>query len=473
MNPGSTLLGDVLLLCIAGLMIAHTLSLISRKRLLLLDPLFAFWAGILVIYVGQPLSYRQIFIEWHSEELFETTLGWTLLGLLCVLCGYEWSLGMRLGLKLPQAPAQLSPVKLSTAGYGLIFLGVLGYLYLFASAGGVNEWLSVARGGTDYETISAYVAQLTDLLPLGVVLLLFQMHFHPAPLPKQIALWLLAALIWWWFLYLGSRSRLIGFTIGGMGAYYLPRRKSPPLALAGAVFLALFILSNFQGSYRDKFTNLSLNLDQIDMHEARETVFPFFLGGDPTLQADAVSSGIEFNCVMSVVELVPDKVPYNYGYGYLELFTRWIPRAVWPDKFYPQMEAVQGVLREAQLSGANVRDTDILMGPAFTFVGHWYYVAGPIGLIFGGLLTGVLFQIIRTIYDRGNQSEGDILIYVSLIGIGFSEAASTPLAWLSTLPFVLGPLALILFLCRAPSEKWKPQDSSLWPGIGTTGLNRT
>ena len=405
---------------------------------MLLDPLFAFWAGILVIYVGQPLSYRQIFVEWHSEELLETTLGWTLLGLLCVLWGYEWNLGVRLGLKLPQAPVQLSPVKLSIAGYGLVFLGVLGYLYLFASAGGVNEWLSVARGGTDYENTSAYVAQLTDLLPLGVILLLFQMHFHRAPLPKQIALWFLAVLVWWWFLYLGSRSRLIGFTIGGMGAYYLPRRKSPPLVLAGVVFLALFILSNFQGSYRDKFTNLSLNLDQIDMHEARGTVFPFFLGGDQALQADAVSPGIEFNCVMSVVELVPDKVPYNYGYGYLELFTRWIPRALWPDKFYPQIEAVQGVLREAQLSGANVRDTDILMGPAFTFVGHWFYVGGPIGLILGGLLTGVLFRIIRTIYDRGNRNEGDILIYVSLIGIGFSEAASTPLAWLSTLPLRAG-----------------------------------
>jgi len=473
MNPGSTLLGDVLLLSIAGLMIAHTLSLIRRKRLLLLDPLFAFWAGILVIYVGQPLSFRQIFIEWHSEELFEATLGWTLAGLLCVLWGYEWSLGVRLGLKLPRAPAKLSPVKLAVAGYGLVFLGSLGYLYLFASAGGVKEWLAVGRGGTDYENISGYVAQLADLLPLGVVLLLFQTYFHPAPLPKQIALWLLAALVWWWFLYLGSRSRLIGFTIGGMGAYYLPKRKSPPLALAGAVFLALFVLSNFQESYRDRFTNLSLNLDQIDMREAQGNALPFFLGGDPALQADAVSSGIEFNCVMSVVELVPEKVPYNYGYGYLELFTRWIPRAVWPDKFYPQMEAVQGVLREAGLSQANVRNTDILMGPAFTFVGHWYYVAGPVGLIFGGLLTGVLFRIIRTIYDRGNRSEGDILIYVSLIGIGFGEAASTPLAWLSTLPFVLGPLALTLFLCRAPSEKGEPRRALPRPEIGNAALNRT
>jgi hypothetical protein len=461
MNPGTTLLTDVLLLGIAGLIILHTLSLVRRKRLLLLDPLYAFWGGIIIVYIVQPLSYGRIFIEWHSEEIVEATLGWTLLGLLCVVWGYEWNLGARLGLKLPEAPARLSPVKLTIAGCGFLFLGAMGYLYLFASAGGVNEWLAIGRGGTDYENISGYVAQLADLLPLGVILLLFQMHFHPASLPKKIALWCLATLIWWWFLYLGSRSRLIGFTIAGMSAYYLPQRKSPPLALAGAIFLALFILSNFQGAYRDKFTNLSLNLDQIDLREARENVLPSFLGGNPAFQEEAVTSGMEFNCVLSVVELVPDKVPYNYGYGYLELFTRWIPRAIWPDKFYPQMEAVQGVLREAGLSQANVRDTDLLMGPAFTFVGHWFYVGGPVALILGGLFTGVLFRTIRTLYDRENRSEGDILIYASLIGLGFGEAASTPLAWLSTLPFILGPLIFIVFLCRAPSGKGSAQGAPL------------
>ena len=452
MKSGSALLGDILLFCIAGLMVAHTLSLISRRRLLLLDPLFAFWAGIFVVYILQPLSFRPIFIEWHSEELVDAALAWTVLGLLCVLWGYEWDLGMRLGLKLPQAPEKLCPTKLTMAGYGLSAVGLIGYSCLFASAGGMREWLAVGRGGTDYENISGYVAQMPDLLPVGIILLLFQMHFHPSPLPKKILLWLAAALIWWWFLYLGSRSRLIGFTIAGTGAYYLPRRKSPPLLLAGSVFIGLFILSNFQQAYRDKFTNLSLNLDQIDLSEAKGTALPYFLGGDPNLQSDALANGVEFNCVLSVVELVPDKVPYNYGYGYLEVFTRWIPRALWPDKIYPQMEAVQGVLREGGLSGANVRDSEILMGPAFTFVGSWFYVGGPVALVFGGLLTGVLFRAIRTIYDRGNRNEGDILVYVSLIGIGFGEAASTPLSWLITLPVALGPLLLILFLCRAPSE---------------------
>jgi hypothetical protein len=453
MNSGSGLLDEVLVSCIAALIVAHTLSLIRRDRLLLLDPLFAFWAGVMVIYVGQPLSYRRLFIDWHGEDLYEMTLAWTILGLLCVVAGYEWNLGVRLGWKLPQAPAKLSPAKLTLAGATLVLVGVGGYLYLFAASGGVVEWLSVGRGGTDYDNVSAPLAQLADALPLGVILLLFQLHFHPSPWPKKILVWLLAALLWWWFFYLGSRSRLIGFTICVMGAYYLPARKSPPLALAGLVFFALFILGNFQSAYRDKFTGLSFHFNEIDPREARASVLPVFLGGDPSLQSDAVFSGIEFNCVMTVIELVPDKVPYNYGYGYLELFTRWIPHALWPDKIYPQMEAVQGVLREGNLSLANVRDSDLLMGPAFTFVGHWFYVGGPIGLILGGLLTGVLLRAIRTIYDRGSRSQGGILIYVSLIGIGFSEAVSTPLAWLSTLPFALGPLVLILFLCRATSGK--------------------
>ena len=165
MNPDSTLLGDVLLFCIAGLMMAHTLSLISRKRLLLLDPLFAFWAGILVIYIGQPLSYRQIFIEWHSDGTLRSNSGLDFIGTSLRPRGAtNRVLGLRLGLKLPQAPAKLSPVKLTIAGYGLVFLGVLGFTSTcLPRAGGVNEWLSVGRGGTDYENISGYVAQLTRI----------------------------------------------------------------------------------------------------------------------------------------------------------------------------------------------------------------------------------------------------------------------------------------------------------------------
>ncbi len=473
MNADSTLLSDALLLCIGGIIVAHTLSLICRKKLFLLDPLFAFWAGVCVIYIGQPLSYRDVFIKWHGEQLFDATLAWILLGLLCVILGYEWSLGIRLGLKLPQAPGRLSAAKLSFAGYSLILLGLIGYLYLFASAGGLTAWLSVGRGGTDYDNISGYIAQLADMLPVGALLLLFQIHFHPSPPAKKILVWLLVLLVWWWFLYLGSRSKLIGVTIGMMGAYYLPKGKCPTLLVSCAVFLTLFILSNFQGAYRDKFTDLSLHLDQIDMHEAGQDVLPIFLGGNQAVQTETVFPGIEFNCVMSVVELVPGKVPYNYGYGYLEIFTRWIPRSIWPDKTYPQMEAVQGVLREAGLSLSNVRDSDILMGPAFTFAGHWLYVGGPMGLILGGILTGVLFRTIRTIYDRGHRNEGDTFIYASLISIGFSEAASTPLAWVSTLPLALGPLVLILYLCRATSEKQRPRDFLPWSEMAKPKLRQT
>jgi hypothetical protein len=468
----SSLVADALLLGIVSLIALHTVSLARRGRLLLLDPLFSFWAGILVVYVAQPLSFRGLFLQWHPADLIDDALVWTLLGIACVICGYESNLGVRLGRRLPYAPAQLAPRKLAGAGYVLLLLGVAGYLYLFHSAGGMREWLAVGRGATDYENISAYLGGLADLLPVGVLLLLFQMHFHPSPTWKRVSLWCLAALVWWWFLYLGSRSRLIGFTIAAMGSYYLPARRSPPPVAAAVVFLGLFILGNFQEAYRDRFTDLSLHLDEINLREAQANVLPAFLGGSRAAQAETVYPGIEFNCVLSVLELVPDKVPYNYGYGYLEVFTRWIPRAFWPEKSYPQMEAVQGVLREAQLSLASVRDSDLLMGPAFTFVGHWYYVAGPLGLGLGGLLTGILFRAMRTIYDR-RSSQGDTLIYVTLFGLGFSDAASTPLAWFNTLPFVLGPLAAVLYFCRVPSPRpARPYTLCIPPRLAGSSLHR-
>ncbi len=112
------------------------------------------------------------------------------------------------------------------------------------------------------------------------------------------------------------------------------------------------------------------------------------------------------------------------------------------------MEAVQGVLRRANLTSARVRGTSLLMGPAFTFVGHWYYVGGPLGLILGGLLTGSLLRIIRNVYDRSSRSEGDIILLSTLIQIGFVEAAATPMSWIYTLPFTLLPLLVLFAFCK-------------------------
>jgi hypothetical protein len=62
-----------------------------------------------------------------------------------------------------------------------------------------------------------------------------------------------------------------------------------------------------------------------------------------------------------------------------------------------------------------------------------------------------MFRAIRYIYDRQPGNEGDVVLYASLVPLGFGEAAGEPLMFLFTLPFTLGPLLIVLWWCRAPA----------------------
>ncbi len=381
----------------------------------------------------------------------------------------------------------------------------MGYAYDMHAAGGASAWLSYPRGGSDLEYTSTYLLQLEYCLPAGVLLALFWVEFatspfamrngkshnrHSAdwsrhvPIPQiglrpqagatsnpvyRLLSWSLATAVLLWIFYLGSRFRTITMVIGMLAAYYLPRRRDPPLLLLVAVFSVLFVATNFQAAYRGSFRNLSFNLREIDWQEARSACLPGWLGGTPAA-AREISTGMEFNCVMNVVKLVPERIPYNYGYGHLELFTRLVPRTLWPGKRWPHLEAVQGVLKEADLSNSNGGFSDLLAGPAFTFIGHWYYVLGPLGLIAGGLLTGVLLRFIRSLYDRCAGSEADILVYSQLIIIGFSEAAATPLYWLFSLPFSLLPILVLIKWCgkESPSASRRSPQNRASPYRGGT-----
>jgi len=189
-----------------------------------------------------------------------------------------------------------------------------------------------------------------------------------------------------------------------------------------------------------------------------QSVYPMMAPADPAADL-GVARGIEFNCVMTVIDLVPSHVPYNYGYPFLEIFTRWIPRAAWPDKVYPGLEAVFPLLLLGGLSDVWVPTSKepLLMGPAFTFVGHYWAMGGPLALVLAGLLTGVMFRMIRTLYERNPGSEGDVILYANLIIIGFTEAAATPFVWIYSLPLTMLPVVVLLRFCRRTSGQ---QDTS-------------
>jgi hypothetical protein len=159
---------------------------------------------------------------------------------------------------------------------------------------------------------------------------------------------------------------------------------------------------------------------------------------------------------MATVKLVPNKIPFNYGYSELEFLTRIVPRSIWPEKRYPHYEAFTPIYQMEDLSRHWVpyATTPILEGPSFGYVGHWYAVGGAVALVFAGLFTGGLFRAIRTIFNRPEKREGDLVLYMLVIvAIGFGDAASTPLFWIFTLPLMLMPLLVLVYLTRRRDRK--------------------
>ena len=454
------------------LIAVHSHLLMSRRRRFAFDPLNAFWAGVLVCYVLQPVAHGRLFLDWQGPHIVTATTWWITFALLFVTIGYSARTGSRLGRALPGLPTSLRPNRLFVVSLLLIGVGVVGYAYQFASAGGLRAWAAVARGGTDWVGVSAYIAELADFVPLGASLLLFHVELHSALRNRRLLAWLLAAFILVWFFYLGSRSHVITQGLAMLAAYYLPRRRQPRLAALAAGFFVLLLVVNFQQTYRGQFQDFSLSLGQIDWREARSDIIPMFAETTDPAADLGVARGIEFNCVMTVIDLVPSHVPYNYGYPFLEIFTRWIPRAAWPDKVYPGLEAVFPIFLQGGLSDVWVQTSKepLLMGPALTFVGHYWAMGGPLALVLAGLLTGVMFRMIRTLYERNPGSEGDVILYANLIIIGFTEAAATPFVWIYSLPLTMLPVVVLLRFCRRTSVR---QDTSRqrisWKGAARVG----
>lgn len=453
---------DLLLLCVVGLFFIHFVIERRRGHWMLIDPFNAFWGGVLVCYVFQPITYyEQLQSEYGSAVLVETFVAiiWTLLW---IMAGYHSRLGPRVGRKLPPMPSQVRADLLSVAGMILVGLGLVGYVIQVGTAGGFQNWISQGRGGTDWSSLNGYLAALEYFLPAGVTILVFTAELMSASRTIRAAVWSLAGIQWLWLVYLGSRSRTIMFLGTLAAAYYLPRRKNPRWWLVATAGVLLFLLTTFQAQYRGNFTNLSFNLNDLDSRQVMKSILPKQLGGNMGEDTGKPMGELEFNCVAAVIDLVPKQVDYNYGYTLLELVTRPIPRAIWPAKRYPQLEAQTPIMQLRRLSSFWIETENgrYLGGPAFTFVGYWYQVGGFVALCVAGFLAGVGFRTIRMVYDRMPGNAADIMMYTLLLPIGFYEAASNSLSWMFYLPLIILPVFFLLRISRGSSQ----------PDLATSGI---
>src|SRR5450759_2535319 len=104
-------------------------------------------------------------------------------------------------------------------------------------------------------------------------------------------------------------------------------------------------------------------------------------------------------------ETYPQREDYLYGQTYLPAVTSLIPRYFWQDKptfdYYNQFGRSTGILLP----------TDTGTTVLFSSVGELYLNFGPIGLVVGMLLYGLLFKSFYSVVEMSRRSPSAVLLY--------------------------------------------------------------
>jgi hypothetical protein len=443
----SVLTDTFILLCVA-LFGWHIRKLSRQGRWTVFDPLNFFWVGVFVIYIIEVMSNYDAYELWYGQAVVEDAMMWTFVGLVFLHVGYHLRVGRSLAARLPALPAKLARIPFLWVSIAFIVAGLAGWAIIFDSSGGLHEWATEPRGNVDWSAISGYVGTIADLLNVGVFLFVVYAEWNRSRLVTRLLAWVLLGLLLFFFLYLGTRSRTILVVLIALMAWSLPRRRSPPVLALAVIFACLFVVVRFQEHYREHFHDLSFNFQEIDWDEVPRKVLPRFFFGDDS--PSTAGRGTEFGITAGVVALVPDRIPYAHGIEFLQFFTQPIPRELWPGKRYPKNESWTPIYEAIGASDYWVDYVEVpfLAGPAPGFVASWYYNAGALGLLIGGLLVGIVLRVVRGAYDLAARNESYFIIYFLVGPVGFGEAVGHPFGFVYTLPLLLVPLAMMLFLIR-------------------------
>ena len=388
------------------------------------------------------------YVRWYGADSTQAALFWILIGVLFLHFGYSLPLGKLLANALPEPPARLNPNLLLLASFTLIGVGLVGWYLQIMTAGSFAAWASVSRGGEDWANLSGYVTIMASLLAVGIGVLVLHVEMHQRALVLRMLAWGLLLLLLVFFLYLGTRSRTIATVVVALMAWSLPRRRSPSIVILLPLFCALYLVTAFQAEYRGYFKDLSFNLDQIDWSDVPNQILPSAIVGGESEKTG--SAGSEFGMTAAVVQLVPDRVPYNYGYEFVQILTNVVPRSVWEEKPYPRGEVWSDIHLIAGTSTYWVEHVKrpFLAGPSPGYVASWLYIGGLLGLVIGGLLTGTFLRMLRGVYDRSRANEGFLVLYMTLAPIGFGEATGHPFSWIYALPLILPPIVVLLSIVK-------------------------
>jgi hypothetical protein len=410
-----------------------------------LNPINTFWLAYLNFGFVQPLLEKEEWVGYYGEDVFiKTTSMFLVLGV-AVAIGYHLKFGKRVAHRIPVICRVESLSKIFGCGIVVTGIGLVAYTYFIIIAGGWSQFTAIARTAIALEWDRAgYLLVLPRLVSPGLLILLCHAYIQKGQKTYKVIVTSLAVLHTLWLLYSGTREGVILMTIIILGSIYGVRRKNPSIVLLVGAALLIVFLNAFIANYRDRFYNLTFNLEGETSSDIYSRAAEFYA---PSQSSGQLYLGTEYGMAIAAAYYIPDRLDYDYGYMLLDVFTKYVPRQLWPEKIYPDAEAWDRFHRIARTSNSP-NAQGLIGGPAATMVAKYFYILGWPGLILGGLSSGLLFRMTWEHVNRYPAIASTILMVGTSV-LGFLEMAH-PLGWtiLFWVPTVGLPLFFIMFVIR-------------------------
>ncbi|MDB5351174.1 MAG: hypothetical protein JWN86_2421 [Planctomycetota bacterium] len=370
----------------ATLIVGLILSQVFRRTFDPFAPIWLFLAGYAQIYVVQAISYRDYAFRVRGEVVTTAANFRSFWALVVFFAVYHSGVAKKIASKLPAAPSQWPTAMVVGLSPLLVFWGL------------VCSVLSLRLGTIGGE--ESILVQFPMLMLVGGVILLVtgRNRDQPKPVLTLAGVLVCAAYSAIW-MFNAKRSHALFGVLAGVCAYYLPRWKRPSMpimAVTGlACALSVSIAIGWRGTtryeqsvngffqYLSEF-NVSSILVNFNLKERDEV--------DPDARELVSKETEEYGGFLLMMDTVPHKSPYDYGWSYMRIFSTFIPRVIWPDKpLYGRHEWVS-----AWIAGSEFPRDTYFTGPAIGVLGATQLNGGGIAT---AIVMSALALIMRTAYD--------------------------------------------------------------------------
>jgi hypothetical protein len=407
-------------------------------------PILFVLIGWLAIYVVQPLdTYRGLVNGFGRGKIVYAFLA-VLVALWTFAAAYFLGARSRAGVLQHLARRTWLPGRLCDFGILLIALGVLGQIWFIWLSGGAAKFFSVARGAGAYETTTAYLygAKWWVLTGLAFVFLDYRNRRTGRAQILLGALGVTGIYLLYQF-FVGQRSGLIMLAALCLLIYFLPRRRKPDIVKLGACFILVAFVLGFVGRFRhDIYYGSSFGeLQSFGVSDVPQLI----VGSTGSAAAEGrYTEHCEIAMTVKICSLFPERLPFDYGLRYLNVFIQWIPRLLWPERPYLGL-----TLTPEQLA---VVGREFKRGPSSGFVGSFWANGGWLGVLVAAAVHGYVLGMLWKLFTLSNRRSVGLAVFVLFFDVGWEWVLASGGAYLTIIsrgPWRIAPLIVVwLFLSR-------------------------